>query len=180
MSRDGNSFSFSGESAVIGAWRSLSLRESSPGESVNVRENAYQLYRLVPQPANTFDEAKPEASYQLYSDLCAAVGLLPVVDGAIQSIGSYCGVNEPAWPRRFDYVPTQGWVGRGGFFPGLAWATSWGGQADEMPGLMAFGICGAGCGWSACGTGFDGFELIASGVEGWDRPLSPVCGREIV
>ena len=148
---------------------------------MNIRHNRYHLYRLVPQPAHTFAATEAETSYQIYSNLCTDLGLLPVVDGAINSISSYCGENGPAWMTEYDYMPTQGWVGRGGFFPGLAWATGWGGATDDFPGVMAFGICGSGCGWPNCDSNLV-TELVnsrsSSDGNGWGQPLSPICGSE--
>ena len=53
------------------------------GGTLNKNGVTFTLFKLAPQPANTF--AYDEASAQLYADLCGAVGLRTVASGT----GSY-------------------------------------------------------------------------------------------
>ena len=137
----------------------------------NAIGNQYELYQL---PAVTFVCSAPMTSAgvcnaccvdypseQLYADLCAGVGLRPVVSGSTD-------YGAPDYCAAYNCMQTADFANS--FWGALSTATGGWGDAGS-PGFVAFDVHDG-------ANGGGGLRRSAS-ESGWNQPLIPVCGREL-
>eukprot|EP01051_Picozoa_sp_SAG22_P000445 SAG22_NODE_12_length_33707_cov_70.427118_9_plen_1105_part_00 len=127
--------------------------------AVTVNGHLFRLYRLPPQPANTF--AFSDAATRTYADLCAAVGLRTVVGG--YDCGTGLGSCENNCVQHGCFAMTNiGGGGRGS----TGWVYDVTGWDNNV---IIQGSTGLVMNFHADAEhGDDGLY--------WDVPLSPVCG----
>ena len=136
------------------------------GGTLNANGVTFTLFKLAPQPPNTF--AYDEASAQRYADLCGAVGLRTVASGT-SSYASGCA--------QYKCMPVAEWGG-GDFARQVHTNTGW----DDL--LVTYYGSSYPAPYTAvtCSYNSQHYTTASSGVGGcWSlfgEQISPICGVE--